>query len=69
MFFQDLSHDFLAEYYYRSPISIPITAKPHVTTSDPGQVFEASPSLVSNEGQNPMAGSTTVSWMVWIKLR
>lgn len=67
MFFQILSHDFLAECYYDSPIFIAITAK---ATSDPGQLFEASPCPVKNEGQNSMAGrqNTAISWMLWIQL-
>lgn len=67
MFFQDLPHDFLAECYYESPIFIAITAK---ATSDPGQLLEASPCPVKNEGQNSMAGrqNTAISWMLWIQL-
>ena len=51
MFFWDLSHDFLADYYYKSSVFTPMTAKPHAA-SDPGQLPEASSSLDTNEGQS-----------------
>lgn len=55
--------------YSTSPIFIATIAEPHVTASDPGQLFEASPPLVKNEDQNSMAGrqSTAMPRVLWEK--